>query len=792
MNEDCSDTRINAQCAIDIQLHQLHDALISEKSMSASHNWTVRKIVSENHWMEARQKLLDCSLASDRVFSVSCDHCRVNAAVIRCKDCLPKPHYCDNCDVSTHQYLVLHNRECFFYLFFKPIPPSNVIKNINGQHTLCEQACLLPIQQPQNICSCVAQNMSVSAGRLVHLININGRHDLSLPVWRCITCHKTWTPELQDLIQSGYWPGSFAFQTIYQIDLFTSFEQFKVTAPGLSRQAFVNMLENRSRTFGRIDTICGKTFQKAFLEWTYCRHEKEKLSGVDHFLCPACVPDAVAVSADGNRKLYRFNKAKEVEEQPFYEGIFIAKDEDVAAFVDFIQQNTNPVKGRGTCGQSTWAAARETSKKSSNKLDEEGLEVAVCRHNILLKGLNMKRGEIFASPMFLQNEVATKTNCRFFCTDIMCRYWPYLQKVAQAVPRLQPLTEMKPFLSVMHAKGHSTSCEVQWSGKNQTGAGTTIGEEVEQVNSFLSRVALTTKYMSKAARVDMITLHAKGWNERKRKNLHIYLFKRYIKTGQKMKEAKEDVEAVQAVLAKSKIELQQWVCDVKQWATQVPDGSRTDDPVGLQHQIEGLYLGIQQKKRDLYWLTDRNKQRHKVRRRIVEEKKKLSDAISKYNSLPTSTKALNSADDLLAAETPIWPWEMVGDASLAMKKKVFDKLMQVQRLEEEEAILVEEMKRHWDHICRRVKDLNDQTDALSDGLTTKRLSEDAYCGLLCLLRKQLHDLKTEKQRVKEVYHRLVTGWDSLDVLEEDDCGDYESMSTDSYESADEDSVDPHF
>ncbi len=38
----------------------------------------------------------------------------------------------------------------------------------------------------------------------------------------------------------------------------------------------------------------------------------------------------------------------------------------------------------------------------------------------------------------------------------------------------------------------------QWSGKNQTGAGTTIGEEVEQINSFLSRVALTTKYMSKA------------------------------------------------------------------------------------------------------------------------------------------------------------------------------------------------------------------------------------------------------------------------------------------------------
>lgn len=42
---------------------------------------------------------------------------------------------------------------------------------------------------------------------------------------------------------------------------------------------------------------------------SYCHHEKEKLSGIDNFLCPACVPDAVAVSADGNRKLYRFNNS---------------------------------------------------------------------------------------------------------------------------------------------------------------------------------------------------------------------------------------------------------------------------------------------------------------------------------------------------------------------------------------------------------------------------------------------------------------------------------------------------
>lgn len=37
------------------------------------------------------------------------------------------------------------------------------------------------------------------------------------------------------------------------------------------------------------------------------------------------------------------------------------------------------------CGESHWTAARETSKQA-NKLDEEGVEIAVCRHGFLLKG----------------------------------------------------------------------------------------------------------------------------------------------------------------------------------------------------------------------------------------------------------------------------------------------------------------------------------------------------------------------------------------------------------------------
>ncbi|XP_052445521.1 uncharacterized protein LOC127987303 isoform X1 [Carassius gibelio] len=764
-----------------------------EPRSAASHDWALRQTLSEERWEEARPKLLDSLLASDCVHYGPCDHCSLKQAVIRCKDCFPKPRYCGQCDVSTHQHLVFHNRETLIDGFYKPLPPSTAVQDLSGQNVIYEQVCLLPITRPDKICDCDPQNLAVVAGRSVVLICINGRYDVFLPVMNCRACLTSWTPEVVDLLFSGYWPGTVEFQTIYKVDLFTSFEDLKITAPGLSRQAFVKMLQQRSQQFGRSGNICGNVFQKAFLEWTYCRHKREKLCGIDHFSCPACTPDTVAVSADGNRKLYRFSKTKGTEEQPFFDGVFLANDKDVATFVDCVREKTIPVHGKGICGTSTWAAARETSKKTNTKCDEEGLEVAVCRHSILLRGLNMFRGEIFAYPLFLQKELATKTNCKFFCTDIMCRYWPYLQKVAQAFPEMQNLTQMKPFLSVMHAKGHSTKCEVQWGGKNQTGAGTTIGEEVEQVNSFLSRVALTTKYMSKAARVDMITLHARGWNERKKRNLHKYLSTRYLKvskkikissmkTIQKTKEVKKDIAAIKKCTQRSDEELQQWVTDVRQWAVDTPDDFRTDDPVALQHLIEGLFLGIQQKKRDLYRVTDRNKQRHKIRRRIREDKKKLFNAISQYNDLPTTTEFVDSVEDLLAAERPIWPWDSEPDTSLGMKKKVFDKVMQLERLIEEEAILLEEMKQHWTHLTRTCRALKDQANVLADDLATQSypsgLSGQAYHGLHSAVLQKCEEIKTDMVAVKETYSQIVVNGNGGSVVEEDDEDPYENVSTD--------------
>ena len=54
------------------------------------------------------------------------------------------------------------------------------------------------------------------------------------------------------------------------------------------------------------------------------------------------------------------------------------------------------------CGDTQWSAARTDGKTLSKKIDETGLYLVSCGHDIALAALNMKRGEIFAYPYYLQ------------------------------------------------------------------------------------------------------------------------------------------------------------------------------------------------------------------------------------------------------------------------------------------------------------------------------------------------------------------------------------------------------
>ena len=77
-----------------------------------------------------------------------------------------------------------------------------------------------------------------------------------MPELSCHTCDATWAAGLDNLIQSGYWPATIQFSTIYGTDVFYSLEEMKMAAPGLSCQAFLRMLDQRTFRFGHVSTKC--------------------------------------------------------------------------------------------------------------------------------------------------------------------------------------------------------------------------------------------------------------------------------------------------------------------------------------------------------------------------------------------------------------------------------------------------------------------------------------------------------------------------------------------------------
>ena len=69
---------------------------------------------------------------------------------------------------------------------------------------------------------------------------------------------------MDDLIRNDYWPDTSHYSTVYAIDALFSFEELKMAAPGMSSQAFLRMLDQRTVCFGRV-SICGNNFVTPYI-----------------------------------------------------------------------------------------------------------------------------------------------------------------------------------------------------------------------------------------------------------------------------------------------------------------------------------------------------------------------------------------------------------------------------------------------------------------------------------------------------------------------------------------------
>ncbi|KAF3856940.1 hypothetical protein F7725_017663 [Dissostichus mawsoni] len=370
----------------------------------------------------------------------------------------------------------------------------------------------------------------------------------------------------------------------------------------------------------------------------------------------------------------------------------------------------------------------------------------------------MYRGDIFAYPLFLQEKLSSR-QITFFCMDVTCKYWPYLQKVAKSCPELQHLLNMKPFLSVFHAKAHDFKCEVrkhyqlipfflfehitfffvdlksemEWG---VSGWGwITLGEEVEQCNAFLSRIAVTTKHMSKAALQNQL----------------------------------QNLETMKVQMAVTESKLEDWVNDVKEWAEAAKTTTNSNDADALASRIEVLVASIKRRSQRLYKDLDGSKGRARIRRKIRTEKGILTSVVESYNRMVVSTETI------LSGETA-WPWQQLHSDSvdLKTKRKAFDIIMAIRRLQEENKIVVTEMDHHWKALKARADSLKELSCLLPN--LPWSLSEEGLKGVQSIVFRKRQNIREMKTHTRAYYLQVLSGAENINFLQSALSEDFDSDS----------------
>ncbi|XP_033997504.1 uncharacterized protein LOC117491563 [Trematomus bernacchii] len=157
---------------------------------------------------------------------------------------------------------------------------------------------------------------------------------------------------------------------------------------------------------------------------------------------------------------------------------------------------------------------------------------------------------------------------------------------------------------------------------------------------------------------------------------------------------------MEAELAVTEKQLEDWVRDVNEWAETTTNNPR--DAAALASKIEMLTVSVKRRSQRLYKDTDSNKGRSRIRRKIRDEKGVLTATVEKYNSMVPSTEAL-CLEAILSVEKA-WPWQLPNSDSfdLRTKRRTFDLVMAVKRLQEEKKILITEMNHHWKRVYQSI------------------------------------------------------------------------------------------
>ncbi|XP_069193763.1 uncharacterized protein [Procambarus clarkii] len=629
---------------------------------------------------------------------------------------------------------------------------------------------VVPAHPPNSCPNCSESKFTtLSSNNLCIFVTLSGRYDLYTPIFRC-KCGYVDEELGKAMHQSGFYSTGRNSSTFYSINLLDSWHFLKRSSPGTSLQALVSALELFGASRGRHGPINFETTKRVFFEWRFHQYELGRIKGEFDKGCPACDTTPVAVHIDGNKKLYRYNKVGRGIRNSYYSGGIFACDKEVQDHVSTIQNLKT--QSSHMCGVSTLKAAKN-KPVSFRSLDETGISMASCRHGIILAALNMYQGELYSYAHYLQ--MNRLQNVSFICQDIICKYWPWALKISSREQKFS-LRQGKPFLGVLHAKGHSWYCQVLYGGRWQEGSGLTSGEEAEQVFSYLSRYNNNIKNMLKAERTEELTEGALFWNHRKINGMPRALVARFRKATETAAAVSNEIHRLN--VPESVIE--KWRSELLIIARSLNNRSSANN---IEHTIEAYGENIRHRKNQITTYAVSSKMRAVLRNKNEVEKKKLRDLIKIYNQ---NHPDLSEADVL----TGILPWHNLllhqnTSVSLTEKRSAVEKFELQKRCREEESLTIQEMitwlqyyKKKRDKISEYIQELQCDSfpsclckDSNTYTIENPILSEEEKRGLLALLKqgqKQCADKLTEAKHLFSSYQPNEVYEPFLELLESDE------------------------
>ncbi|XP_043207566.1 uncharacterized protein LOC122373504 isoform X2 [Amphibalanus amphitrite] len=650
--------------------------------------WSQRQEAETENWDGARGPLYDNALSAFAVptGTLPCVICGGVATVV-CRNC-PSSVLCTKCDVDQHTLQPFHKRRHWTRQFWEVLPARSSVTQA-GEFVQFDP--VLPLHEITSACcTCTGKMQMESSSFSTTCITMQGRYNLLLPVWTCASCKSVIEVTNSDLMRCGFYRASpIKMSTVVHEDVFVTWQSLKYHSPGTSLTAFVASLEELGKSYGSPGPVDFERLEKAYTEWTCMQFELQRLVCSDFMACEACGDEPKIVHVDGNFKLYRYQSSGSGEMTSAYHlGTLI---EDKEAVDSHFNKTKIVTKTNNRCGISSWAAGRNAPGRVPSKKtqDETGLIVATCRHSVILGGVNMYRGELFAYSHYLQQK-RFPNGLQYFASDIVCKYWPWTQRVGQLFPE-HATHDTKPFLSVMHAMSHAYYCQIAYGGFWQEGSGWSVMETTEMANAFLSRASNTTKYMTSAQRVDSLTDLVLCYNRSKHLRMPELLVKR-------KEDAKKRLPSLEKKLASL---LQEHGVDASQidvlveqlhlLATSLSMRDRRASGTDLENAIEMTSDSWRVRRSAVTNVATSSKARIAARRRMQQDHIKLKTLLAKYAREAGVTVAVEDAQE------GCFPWHTHStegsSVSLSAKRVICDTVMRIRRTREEVLIVDGEMER---------------------------------------------------------------------------------------------------